>query len=224
VSLPSPPLLLVTDRKQARLPLTDIVSEACAAGCRWISLREKDLSDQEQIALYRDLASIAHPRGARITIHGSAEIAKAAGADGVHLPGGSNAESARTHLGRDALIGMSVHHAADVEKLPAGVVDYVIAGPVYATASKPDYGPTLGAVGVAALVSASAVPVIAIGGMTPEATAEIIHAGAAGIAVMGAVMRSAAPGREIARLLTVLEECERTFGSVSRQGPKLLRY
>ncbi len=60
--LPDPALLLVTDRHQARLPLADIVRAALSAGCRWVSVREKDLSDEDQIALALTLLPIARRR------------------------------------------------------------------------------------------------------------------------------------------------------------------
>ena len=202
--LPSPPLLLVTDRSQARLPLTDIVSEACAAGCRWISLREKDLSEDEQIALFDGLRRTAQNWRGCTTIHGSARAAKSGGAHGVHLMAGNDPIAARALLGSDALIGLSVHHPRELENLPRDVLDYVIAGPTYETESKPGYGPALGAAGIAAIAAASNVPVIAIGGITPEHVSDVTEAGAAGIAVMGAIMRSATPGRDVARLLEVL--------------------
>lgn len=204
MSLPSR-LLLVTDRRQARRSLTEIVREACASGCRWISVREKDLPEHQQITLYRELKPIAHACSARMTIHGSAETAKAAVADGVHLASGSDVTAARALLGREALIGISIHNAAEAARLDSGAVDYVIAGPTHLTPSKPGYGPALGLTGIVAIVSASAVPVLAIGGIAPENASEVIQAGATGIAVMGSVMRSATPGREIADLIEVLE-------------------
>ena len=108
-------------------PLSDIVASACAAGCRWISVREKDLPVADQIALVRTLLPIAHACAARLTLHGDAAIAKAAGVDGVHLPAGANPAQARALLGEAALIGLSVHGVADLTS--AAAADYVIAGP-----------------------------------------------------------------------------------------------
>jgi thiamine-phosphate pyrophosphorylase len=205
VRLPSPPLLLVTDRSQARRPLAEIIEEACAAGCRWVSLREKDLPPDEQIVLFESLAPIARRHGARLTIHGDVAIAKKAGADGVHLPQSGDATRARAEFSERAMIGISVHHAEGVIKLDPQVVDYVIAGPAYLTASKPGYGPALAAAGITAIVAATRVPVLAIGGIEAKHVAEVMTAGAAGIAVMGAVMRSAAPGCEIEGLMAALK-------------------
>jgi thiamine-phosphate pyrophosphorylase len=204
MSLPQPPLLLVTDRSQARLPLDDIVARACAAGCRWVSVREKDLSADELIALSRRLAPIAQRFGARLTLHGDAAHARTAGVDGVHLPATSDAAAARAALGPHALVGISIHSAEEARGLDPAVVDYAVAGPAYLTASKPGYGPALGPDGFAAICRAARVPVIAIGGIEADNVEDVIKAGIAGIAVMGGVMRSAEPDKTIKDLLAAL--------------------
>jgi thiamine-phosphate pyrophosphorylase len=197
------PLLLVTDRKQARGSLADILSAAFAAGCRWASLREKDLPPQEQIALACDLLPLARRFGARLTLHGDPGVAMAAGLDGVHLPAGADAAAARAVLGVQKLIGISIHGAAEARMLDR-TIDYAVLGPVHETASKPGYGPALGVGGVRLIASATSVPVIAIGGITPERIADVMSAGAAGVAVMGSVMRSPVPGAEVTALLAAL--------------------
>jgi thiamine-phosphate pyrophosphorylase len=204
VKLPDPPLLLVTDRQQARRPLVEIVAQALAAGGRWVSLREKELADDQQIVLARTLLPLTRRRGATLMLHGEAALAAACGADGVHLSAGSDAKAARTLLGPDKLIGASIHTVTDAEGLDAGVVDYAIAGPAYETPSKPGYGPEIGRLGLAAIVKASPVPVLAIGGINTARVAEVLAAGCAGVAVMGAVMRAADPGQETKALLATV--------------------
>jgi thiamine-phosphate pyrophosphorylase len=204
VSLPAPPLLLVTDRRQARLPLAEIIERACAAGCRWISLREKDLPEQEQLAIFESLRVTIQKYRVRATIHGTADSAKSAAAAGVHIAAGANPTEARATLGREALIGLSVHAPGELDDVTPGTIDYVVAGPAYETDSKPGYGPALGPTGIAAIVAACDVPVIAIGGIAPQNASQLITAGAAGVAVMGSVMRSAAPEQEISQLLAAL--------------------
>jgi thiamine-phosphate pyrophosphorylase len=204
VKLPQPALLLITDRRQARMPLADIVEAACAAGCRWISLREKDLPAEEQLALAKTLLPIARRFGARLMLHGDANLAEAAHLDGVHLPAGGDAARARALLGRERLVGISIHVAAEAAKLDPTLVDYAIAGPAYETESKPGYGPALWPQGLATIVAAAPVPILAIGGIDADKTPELVRAGAAGIAVMGSVMRSSAPGAEIERLIAAL--------------------
>src|SRR5262249_55336314 len=98
-----PPLLVVTDRRQAVRPLAEILEAVFAAGCRWASVREKDLAVGEQIALVHELRPIARRWSARLIMHGDATTAAAAGADGVHLGAGSDAAKARARLGAGAL-------------------------------------------------------------------------------------------------------------------------
>jgi thiamine-phosphate pyrophosphorylase len=202
--LPDPPLLIITDRQQARLPLTDVVRAVLAAGCRWVSVREKDLAEDEQIALAATLLPIARRHSACLTLHGDAALAKAAGVDGVHLPAGSDPAAGRAVLGADKLIGVSLHTVTEAETIDPNIVDYAIAGPAFETASKPGYGPEIGRKGLAEIARVSPVPVLAIGGLNATRAAEVLAAGPAGIAVMGSVMRAVDPAREVSALLTII--------------------
>jgi thiamine-phosphate pyrophosphorylase len=204
MKLPDPPLLLITDRHQARLPLADVVRAALAAGCRWVSVREKDLSDEDQIALALTLSPMARRYGACLTLHGNAVLAKACGSDGVHLPAGSNQAASRALLGPERLIGVSLHTVPEAEAIDSKVVDYAIAGPAFETPSKPGYGPEIGRKGLAEIARASPVPILAIGGLNVTRAAEVLAAGPAGVAVMGGVMRSSDPGQEMRALLAVV--------------------
>lgn len=205
MDLPAPPLLLVTDRRQARRPLREVVAAALAAGCRWVSVREKDLPPDEQSLLARSLLPLAHANGAKLMLHGGARLAKDAGADGVHLPSGGDLVAARMLIGRDKLLGVSIHTVIEAEAIDPVQVDYVLAGPAFETASKPGYGPEIGRKGLADITRAARVPVLAIGGVNAARLGELIAAGAAGAAVMGGVMRAADPGREVAALIAILE-------------------
>jgi thiamine-phosphate pyrophosphorylase len=204
VRLPHPRLLVITDRKQARAPLDQILAAAFEAGCRWASIREKDLPSEEQIALARRLLPLAQRHGATLTLHGEARIAAEAGVDGVHLAAGADAKAARELMGRGALIGISVHAADEAAALSADVIDYAIAGPAYDTASKPGYGPVLGPAGIRTICRTSALPMLAIGGITAGGAAEMIEAGAAGVAVMGSLMRADDPRDAARRLLEAI--------------------
>ena len=204
MKLPDPPLLLVTDRQQARLPLAEVVTAALAAGCRWVSVREKDLSADDQIALVRTLLPTVRRHGGRLTVHGDAALANACGADGVHLPSGSDPARSRAMLGAGKLIGVSIHTVTEAEAIDPGAVDYAIAGPAYETASKPGYGPEIGRKGLAEIARAARVPVLAIGGINVARVAEVLAAGPAGVAVMGGVMRTTDPGQVMKALLATV--------------------
>lgn len=199
--LPAPPILLVTDRNQVQGDLVATVAAALAGGLRWVSVREKDLPEREQAALVQALRPLAHAHGARLTLHGSAVLAQSAGADGVHLPGGSDAAAARAVLGPGALIGQSIHGVGEAAAADVAALDYLVAGPAFETASKPGYGPALGADGLRALRAASPLPLIAIGGIGVAQLALCHAGGASGVAVMGGVMRAPDPAVEARALI-----------------------
>ena len=209
MKLPEPPLLLVTDRRQARWPLVEIVARAITGGCRWVSVREKDLSESDQIALVRTLLPIAWCHGACVSLHGEAALAKAAMADGVHLSARSNPIVARQLLGADKLIGVSIHTVTEAEAIDPGVVDYAIAGPAFETASKPGYGPEIGLKGLVEIAVAAHVPILVIGGINVMRASEVLALGPAGIAVMGGVMRAADPQQEMKALLATIGAARR---------------
>src|SRR5271170_7793481 len=202
--LPDPPLLLVTDRTQARHSLAEIVAAAAGSGCRWVSLREKDLPEDEQVPLLRALLPVAHRHGALLLLHGTAALAKLAGADGVHLPAGSDAAAARARLGAGKLVGVSIHTVTEAQAIDPQAADYALAGPAFETPSKPGYGPEIGRKGLSEIARAARVPVPAIGGLNAARVAELIAAGAAGVAVMGGAMRAGDPAREAAALIATL--------------------
>lgn len=167
-------------------------------------MREKDLPEDEQALLARRLLPIVRAAGARLLIHGEAALAEFAGADGVHLSSGADAAAARARLGRHKLIGISIHGVGEAASIVPGDVDYALAGPAFETPSKPGYGPEIGRKGLAEIASAAPVPVLAIGGVNALRVPELIAARAAGVAVMGGVMRAADPGIEVRGLIAAL--------------------
>jgi thiamine-phosphate pyrophosphorylase len=201
MKLPEPPLMLVTDRHQARRTVVEVVAAALTAGCRWVSVREKDLPEGEQIALARMLAPMVWRHGGKLSLHGTAELAQAANADGVHLPAGSDPQAARKLMGPDKLVGVSIHTVTEAEAIDPGSADYALAGPAFETESKPGYGPEIGRKGLAEIARAARVPILAIGGLNVVRAAEVLASGPVGIAVMGSVMRSADPARVMRELL-----------------------
>jgi thiamine-phosphate pyrophosphorylase len=206
MKLPEPPLLLITDRRQARRTLVEVVAAALTSGCRWVSVREKDLPETEQMALARMLAPMVWRHGGKLSLHGTPELAQAVKADGVHLSAGSDPQAARKVLGADKLIGVSIHSVGDAEAIDPANVDYAVAGPAFETESKPGYGPEIGRKGLAEIARATRVPILAIGGLNVMRAAEVLAVGPLGIAVMGSVMRSADPARVMRELLLVVAE------------------
>ena len=194
VPLPDPPLLVITDRAQARAPLPDIAEALFQAGVRWLMLREKDLDALARRDLLRRLVALGAPYGATVTVNGDLAAAQAVAAAGVHLPTGGDIEAARRALGPGALLGASAHSLEEAMTAADSGADYVTLSPVFESASKPGYGPALGPAGLTAVAARLGVPVIALGGIGAGNTGICRDAGAAGVAVMGAVMTAADPG------------------------------
>lgn len=195
-----PRVLVLTDRHQATAPLVDVVAAATDAGARAVVLREKDLPGDERRSLVAQLAPVVHDAGGVLLTAG----AHLPGADGVHQPSGGCSPAPASTSG--LIVGRSCHDVDELRVAQVDGVDYVTVSPVYATASKPGYGPSLGVEGLASILATATVPVYALGGIdSPEAVDACRAAGAHGVAVMGAIMRARRPGSVVAELLAAAE-------------------
>jgi len=199
MNLPRPPLLVITDRHQARRSLEEVAEAAFAGGCRWLSLREKDLEPGERLRLLRRLARIGAAWGATVGVHGDLAAAEAVPSVALHLPARASVAAARRALGTGRLIGLSTH-AGDAP-VNGAEADYVTTSPIRMSASKPGYGPAIGLAGLREAVRRARVPVIALGGIGSTDIAACLDAGAAGVAVMGGVMAVADPQSVVAALV-----------------------
>lgn len=199
-------LYLVTDPVMS-LPrrVEEAVDAALSAGVRAVQLRDKRAGD-DGIALQgsRLLASCRRA-GALLLIDDYPLLAARIGADGVHVGASDTpAREARRIIGDDMLLGVSVRTPAEALDAEAAGADYVAANGVFPTATKTDLPSPLGLEGVAMLREATALPLLAIGGIDEYNAASVIAAGADGIAVVSAVMAAADPARAAARLLEVI--------------------
>lgn len=207
-------LYLVTDRKAAEAAgrtLAAVLDAALARASRrgarvGVQLREKDMDGGPLLALAREARSATRAHGARLLVNDRLDVALAAEADGVHLPAdGLPPSAARTLLAATGLIGLSTHSAAEVAAARERGADFAVLAPVWDPASKPAYRPPLGEAGLAEAARAADLPVLALGGVTPDRVARAIRAGAYGVACIGAVMGARDPGDAVDRLLDALE-------------------
>jgi thiamine-phosphate pyrophosphorylase len=199
--LPSPPLLVISDRSQAKRPLVEITEAVFRAGGRWFSLREKDLPASDRRELLRALVGLGRRHGATVMVHDDIEAAVATGADGVHLPGGGDPAAARRLLPPSGLIGVSAHTPREAAAQLAAGADYVTLIPIFLTRSKPGYGPAVGLDALAEAARLACGPVVALGGFDEWKLPACLAAGACGVAVMGKIMRAADPEAATGRLL-----------------------
>ncbi|MEV1288442.1 thiamine phosphate synthase [Micromonospora sp. NPDC049679] len=189
-------IVVVTDRRLARRPLVEVVAAAVDGGARWVVLREKDLPRDERAALADGLRALLAPVAGTLIVAGPDPL----GGDAVHLAAAGPYPPPALPL-----VGRSCHDATELRRL--STESYVTVSPVFPTPSKPGYGPILGPQGLARLVRCSPVPVLALGGVaSAEQAVACVAAGAAGVAVMGAVMRSRDPA-ELVRGLSRFTGC-----------------
>jgi len=188
-------ICLVTDRR--RRPPIEQADEAVDAGVDLIQIRERDLDAAALSLLVRQVVELTRGSGTRVVVNDRLDIALTCGADGVHLRGDSIPPvRARSMVPQGFLIGRSVH-GRDEALAVAPDVDYLIAGTVFPTASKPGRIDLLGPSGLAAIAHDVHVPVLAIGGVTPERAGDVAAAGAAGIAVLGLFAEADRPIKDV---------------------------
>ncbi|PTM79105.1 thiamine-phosphate diphosphorylase [Cereibacter johrii] len=174
--------------------LEQLVAAAVRGGATLVQLRDKHRSDAELIPLARRLVAALEAQGVPLIVNDRIEVVLASGAAGLHVGQGDlGVAEARRRIGPDRLLGLSVEAPEHLEALPLGVIDYVGAGPVRATASKPDHAPPIGFEGLARLVAAAPVPAVAIGGLGAGDARAVKAAGAAGMAVVSAIGAAADP-------------------------------
>lgn len=199
-------LYLVTDRRMAGArPIEDIVRAAVRGGVTAVQLREKECATREFVELARRLKALLSGSGVPLIVNDRVDVALAAGADGVHL-GQSDITfaDARALLGPEALIGLSVETMEQAEAAGRLGAAYLGVSPIFATPTKTDTAPAWGLDGLRRLRAASRHLLVGIGGIGVANAADVIAAGADGVAVVSAICGAADPeavSRELRRAL-----------------------
>jgi thiamine-phosphate pyrophosphorylase len=161
-------------------PLLCSIEAAASRGVDYIQIREKDLCARDLLELTRRAVQAVRGFGTRILVNGRADVALAAGAHGVHLPGESIAPSElRRLLGPDRLIAVSCHTIPELQAAEREGADFAVFGPVF---DAPGKGAPVGIEGLRTATESVALPVLALGGITHENAPLCIRNGAAGIA------------------------------------------
>ncbi|KYH33402.1 thiamine-phosphate synthase [Moorella mulderi DSM 14980] len=193
--------VIITTNLGGGRPTLELVRQALAGGATAIQLREKDLPARELVELGREIRQLTRAAGATFIVNDRLDVALAVEADGVHigqedLP----ARVARELLGPGKILGVSTGTVLEARQAVADGADYLGVGSIYATRSKEDAGEPIGLAGLKAIRAAVTVPLVAIGGINSNNAAEVIAAGADGVAVVSAVIGApdvAAAAREL---------------------------
>jgi thiamine-phosphate pyrophosphorylase len=196
-------LMVLTDPRAAGArSLEDVVEEVLAAGATAIQLRDKVARSGELLPLARRLRDLCRSHGALFVVNDRLDLALACGADGVHV-GQDDLPAAgiRPLCPPDFVIGVSAETRELAVQAEADGADYIGCGPVWPTDSKADAGDAIGIAGVESVVRAVRIPVVGIGGITAERVTELLAAGAAGVAVIRAVIAAPEPAAAVRELL-----------------------
>ncbi|AHM55399.1 regulatory protein TenI [Peptoclostridium acidaminophilum DSM 3953] len=198
-------IYVVTNRKQAGAGFIGVVEAAAKSGANFIMLREKDMEECELEKLAHEVKKAISGSGARLIINANLNVARNAGAYGIHLSFGDFMECGGEAVRQRLKIGVSVHSLQEAEAAFKKGADYILAGHIFETECKHGLRPR----GVEFLKqirrAVPGVKLVAIGGIMPGNAREAISAGADGVAVMSLVMKSNSPSEEVGRLAKSIE-------------------
>jgi thiamine-phosphate pyrophosphorylase len=197
---------VLTDRHAAgERALIDVVRAAVRGGATVVQLRDKGSSTRDTIELGRALIAIARPAGVPLIVNDRADVALAIDADGVHVgQEDMPAPLARQIIGPERILGVSAGTIEEARQAEGEGADYLGVGDVYGTPTKADAGTPIGLSGLAEISRAVSIPVVAIGGITLANAAATIQAGAAGVAVISAVIGAPDPEQAARQLLKAI--------------------
>lgn len=207
-------LYLCTDARRERGDLAEFADAALAGGVDIIQLRDKGsageqrfgpLEAREELAACEILADAARRHGALFAVNDRADIARAAGADVLHLGQGDlPLDVARDIVGPDVLLGLSSHSADQAGAAAVSEADYFCVGPCWPTPTKPDRAaPGLGLVRAAAGLGTDK-PWFAIGGIDAQRLPEVLDSGARRVVVVRAITAASDPRAAARRLSSAL--------------------
>jgi thiamine-phosphate pyrophosphorylase len=201
-------LYLVTDRDLAKgRAIVDVVRAAVAGGVTVVQLREKTAPTRFFIEQAEAVRGFLKNTDVAMIINDRVDVALAVGADGVHL-GQTDMPlaMARAILGPDRIIGISVESVDDALQAAANGADYLGVSPVFATPTKTDTAVPLGLDGLARIRQAVDLPLVGIGGISAANAANVIQAGADGLAVVSAIVGAEDPEAAARNLVRAIRE------------------
>ncbi len=213
-----PRIILITDtRIIGRDGLPEVVEKCLSAGLDGVMLREKHLPAAEIFEFALKLKDITASHGAALIINDRADVAIASGADGVHLPGaGFPIWRVKRAAGEGIIIGKSAHNMDEAKAAREQGVDYIVLSPVFKTSSKPG-AEAMGVGEFEKIVANVQIPAYALGGVEPSNANQVMKAGAAGVAVISAILKAPDYAEAVRRLKQSLE---RNYHDTARSSDK----
>jgi thiamine-phosphate pyrophosphorylase len=204
-----PRLYVILDAAWLKISPKECAKSLVDAGVRLIQYRNKRASGRELFETSRELAEYLNPLGVQFIVNDRADVAALAGAGGVHVGQDDlRVEQAREVMGDGKWVGMSTHNAGQFRGALGTSADYIAVGPTFATGSKENPDPVVGVGFVRETRGITDRPLVAIGGITLERTAEVIEAGANSVAVISDILRAENLGKRARQYVDLLEQLD----------------
>jgi len=209
-----PTLYVILDAALLPSDPIELTKSLLSAGARQFQYRNKTSSSRELLHASQALCLTVRQQGGMFVVNDRADIARLAGATGVHL--GQNdlsVTAAREVLGSDCVIGLSTHNLQQFEAAVESGADYIAVGPIFATGSKTNPDPVVGVDFVRQARKLTRKPIVAIGGITAERAQEVLDAGADSIAVIRDILSAKNPAARVRQYLKLLPAAAQPAGN-----------
>ncbi|MFL2760750.1 MAG: thiamine phosphate synthase [Dehalococcoidia bacterium] len=188
----NPILCLVTNRNRtSKRDLGFIVNDAISGGVNMVQFRDREMKGPKKLEMAISLKDLTKDK-AMFMVNGDVDLAKEVAADGIHFPEGQNSDANYQNLKKKFIIGRSVHSFESAVKAASEGMDYLTVGTIFPSNSHPN-GETSGTEIIEEISNKLSIPLIGIGGISEGNCLQVMEAGAAGVAVIGAISEAASP-------------------------------
>ena len=190
--------------------MVETTRQAVRGGATMVQLRMKEATTPERIEMGRRLKAVTDGSPALLIVNDDVEAAIAIDADGVHVgQSDERPRQVRAMIGPDKLLGVSVDGIEIAKRFDPAGIDYIGAGPVFATSTKPGHEPPVGFDGLKQIIALAGLPAVAIGGLKENHVGATFEAGADGIAVVSAICGTPDPYQATLALARAIEKAKR---------------
>ena len=209
-----PPLYVILDAALLPSDPIELTTRMLDAGARLFQYRNKTSSSRELLEASQSLSVTIRQNGGTFIVNDRADIARLAGANGVHLGQDDlEASAARTVVGTSSVVGISTHNMPQVQAGAEADADYIAVGPIFATGSKLNPDPVVGVEFLRLVRKLTSKPIVAIGGITLERAREVIDAGADSVAVISDILKARDPAERVRQYLEILPAVAQSAGN-----------
>lgn len=205
----------ITERNLSVNGIIQDVKDALGAGAKMIQYREKELSTRKMYEEGLEIKKLCEKYSAKYIVNDRIDIARATGADGVHIGQDDMPLEVTKKLIPDAIVGVSCSNTKEAVEAVEGGADYIGVGPVYPTSTKTDAGIPIGLEGIRKIRENVDIPIVAIGGITIDRVKELIKAGADSVSAISATV-GPRTGENVARFVEEIKKWRKLYDSDGR--------